>query len=189
MTPWAYEAGARYNYTPGGALWMRGRGLVCPGRLGLCGGATAGVRGKEEAGHVPGSGGGLGLGQGWRASEGELGTLRLAGEGSGLLGFGGKRAPTHHPTREEGLDVGASGSPWPSGHSSGPSQPLHRKPSLQRESRWQMPLHLPTRSVPSRYLPPPRPLLSASPFEQRPGLRPREGQGPMETCWPGRRWP
>ena len=125
-------------------------------------------RGKGEAGHVPGSGGGAGPGQGWRASEGEMDTLRLAGEGSGLPGFRGKTAPTCHPERKEGLAVAASGSPWPSGHSSSPSRPLHRKPSLQRESRWRMPFHLPTRPVPSRSLPPPRPLPSANPVEQRP---------------------
>lgn len=115
---------------------------------------------------------GSSLGQGWTASEGELGTLRLAREGSGFLGFGGREPPTHHPRRKEGLDVGTSGSPRPSGHSSSPSRPLHRKLSLQRENRWWMPLHLPTRSVPSRYPPPPKPLLSANAFERRLALGP-----------------
>lgn len=45
--------------------------------------------------------------------RGELGTLRLAGEGSGLLGFGGKRAPTHRPKREEGLAVEPQGAQGP----------------------------------------------------------------------------
>lgn len=136
-------------------------------------------RGKGEAGHVPGSGGGAGTGQGWRASEGEMGTMRLAGEGSGLPGFQGKTAPTRHPKRKEGLAVAASGSPWPTGHSSSPSRPLHRKPSLQRESRWRCCFTCPLGQSP------PAPRHLPGPFPQPTPL----SRGLMDTCWPGRKRP
>lgn len=160
-SPWAYERGVRYSYTPGGAMWTHGWRPACPwtrfgqGPVWSC--HSGKMRGREGAGHVPGSGGGVrpwprleGLRRGSGHTETCWGEVLYSWAWSGW-----RESCTHHPRRREGLAIGALGSPGPSGHSSSPSLSLHWKPSLLGESRWWMPPNQPPPSGPSPHPPPP----------------------------------
>lgn len=142
ISPCPCETGVIYNYTPGGACERVAWWLIClwtpePGPVWSC--HSGKMRRREGAGHVPGSGGGVGRCPRLKGPRRRTGHPETAGGGScpsgSLSGWG--ESPPMTPEGEKA---------WllePSGHSSSPSRPLHRKPSLHEEGRWRMLLHLP----------------------------------------------